>query len=113
MRTLNKLFIIGYVGQEPKAFGETCKLSVSTANVWYDAKGEKKEETEWTPITVLNPKAAKWIVDNIRKGDAVHIEGRVRQNSYDKDGAKVYTIDVIADAVDLVSRKADRDAAKA
>ena len=46
MRTLNKVFILGYVGQEPKAFGDTCKVSVSTTNVWTDSKGEKKEETE-------------------------------------------------------------------
>ncbi len=72
---------------------------------WTDAKGEKKEETEWTPITVLNPRAAKWIVENIRKGDTVHVEARVRQNSYEKNGEKFY---VIVDAVDLVSRKFDR-----
>lgn len=112
MRTLNKVFILGYVGKEPKAFGDTCKVSVSTTHAWTDGKGEKKEETEWTPITVLNPRAAKWIVDNIRKGDTVHLEARVRQSSYEKDGEKVYAVDVIADAIDLVSRKVDRDAAK-
>ena len=112
MRTLNKLFILGYVAQDPKAFGDTCKVSVSTTNVWYDAKGDKKENAEFTPITILNPKAAKWIVENIKVGDAVHVEGRVRQNSYEKNGEKVYTIDVIADAFDLVSRKSDRAAAK-
>lgn len=112
MRTLNKVFILGYVGQEPKAFGDTCKVSVSTIHAWTDAMGERKEETEWTPITVLNPKAAKWTVDNIRKGDTVHVEARVRQSSYEKDGVKIYAVDVIADALDLVSRKADRDGAR-
>lgn len=112
MRTLNKVFILGYVGHDPKAFGDTCKVSVSTTHAWSDAKGEKKEETEWTPITVLNSKAARWITENIKKGDTVHVEGRVRQNSYDRNGEKVYVTDVIADAVDLVSRKADREAVK-
>lgn len=112
MRTLNKVFILGYVGQEPRAFGETCKVSVSTTNVWTDGKGEKKEETEWTPITVLNPKAAKWITENIRTGDTVHVEARVRRNSYEKNGEKVYAVDVIADTFDLVSCKSDRVAAK-
>ena len=112
MRTLNKVFILGYIGQEPKVFGDTCKVSVSTTHVRTGAKGEKKVETEWTPITVLNPRAAKWIVENIRKGDTVHVEARVRQNSYEKNGEKIYAVDVIADAFDLVSRKSDRESAK-
>ena len=82
---------------------------MSTKNVWTDAKGEKKEETEWTPITVLHPRAAKWMVENIRKGDTVHVEARVRQNSYEKNGEKIYAIDVIADTLDLVSRKSEHE----
>jgi single-strand DNA-binding protein len=89
MRTLNKVFILGYVGQEPRAFGDTCKVSVSTTHVWTDGKCEKKEETEWMPITVLNPKAAKWIAENIRTGDTVHVEARVHQNSYERSDEKI------------------------
>jgi single-strand DNA-binding protein len=110
MKTLNQLFLLGYVGSEPKAFGDTCKLSISTNNVWYDAKKEKHEETEWTPVTVLNATAAKWIVDNIKTGDTVHVTARVKQNSYEKDGKKIFSTDVIAESVDLVSRKSDRSA---
>jgi single stranded DNA-binding protein len=112
MRTLNKFFILGYVGSEPKSFGNTCKVSVSTTHVWTDAKGTRQEEVEWTPVTVLHPKTAKWIIDNVRKGDTVHVEGRVRQSTYDKNDETIYATDVIADAFDLVSRKSDRDAAK-
>jgi single-strand DNA-binding protein len=112
MRSTNHVILRGHAGREPMAFGDTCKVQVSTTNSWTDKKGERRAEAEWNTVTVLNAATAKWLVANLKKGDAVYIEARVRQGSYEKAGETVYTTDVIASLFDVISRKSDRDAAK-
>ncbi len=38
-------------------------------------------------------------------GDLIHVRGRVRQGSYEKQGERVYTVDLIADEFARVTRK--------
>ena len=70
-------------------------------------KGERREETHWVTVTILNEKAAQWAIANIAKGDAVYAECRIADGSYKKDGETVYTTDIIANVfhkLDLGSR---------
>ena len=39
MRTTNKLYLRGYVGNEPKLFDKVCKVSIGTNRNWTDKKG--------------------------------------------------------------------------
>ena len=70
-----------------------------------------KDDTHWNRVTffgMLNERATK-----IGKGDLVHITGRVRQNSYEADGTRHYTVDLIADRMATIIKNggapADRD----
>lgn len=47
--------------------------------------------------------SAKYLNEYARKGDLVGIKGRVNTGSYEKDGEKKYTQDIIADQVSLLS----------
>jgi len=38
-------------------------------------------------------------------GDLIHVRGRVRQNSYAKEGTRQYTVDLIADDFARVTKK--------
>ena len=40
-----------------------------------------------------------------KKGDIVGIKGRIQTSSYEKDGEKVYSMDVIAEKVSFLSSK--------
>ena len=105
MRSINRLTVLGYVGSV-KTFGKVTKLSIATNRSWTSASdGERKERTDWVPVTVLDERQAEWIAANITKGDAVYIEARVGETSYDKDGERRYTVDVIADMVNLVKSR--------
>jgi single-strand DNA-binding protein len=105
MRTTNHFFLRGFVGQAPKSFGKTCKVNVATNRSWKDAKGERREETDWVTVTILNEKTAQFVTENVRKGDPVFAECRVAEGSYKKDGETVYTTDVIANVFDLLTAK--------
>ena len=108
MRTTNLFIVRGRVGQPPKAFNKAAKIHVATDRVWFDAKGERHDETDWVTVTILNEKSAEWAIANVGKGDAVYAECRVADGSYKgKEGETVYTTDIIANAfhkLDLGSR---------
>ncbi|MBD3849619.1 single-stranded DNA-binding protein [Bosea sp. SSUT16] len=97
MRTTNLFILRGRVGQAPKAFNKAAKISVATDRAWTDGKGERREETDWVTVTILNEKSAEWALSNVAKGDAVYAECRIADGSYKgKDGETVYTTDIIA-----------------
>jgi len=109
MRTTNILYLRGYVGQDPKAFGKTCKVDIATNRVWKDKKGDTNKETDWNTVTILNEKTAEWVMANVKKGDPVYTECRVAQGSYKKDGQTIYTVDIIANLFDSLVQKADEE----
>ena len=42
---------------------------------------------------------------NWKKGDIVGVKGRIQTSNYEKDGEKVYSVDVIAEKVSFLSSK--------
>jgi len=106
MRSTNLFIVRGYVGADARAFdgGKVAKLSVATNRVWTDrSSGEKKEATDWITLTILNEKTARWVAENIKKGDPIYAECRVAERSYQKDGQTIYTTDIIANVVDRLA----------
>ncbi|KTE02899.1 single-stranded DNA-binding protein [Sphingopyxis sp. H038] len=70
-----------------------------------------KDDTHWNSVTCfgkMHERAAK-----IGKGDLVRITGRVRQNSYESNGERHYTVDLIVDRMATIIKAggapADRD----
>lgn len=63
--------------------------------------GEWQDHTEWHNITAWGHNAEK----SISKGDRVYIEGKLKTDSYEKDGHKVYSTKVVAHRVRNLSPK--------
>ena len=105
MRSTNHFFVRGWVGQEPKLFGKTAKVAVGTNRSWKDKKGEMISVTDWVTITILNEKIAAWAVANVKKGDPVFAECRIANGSYEKNGEKIYTTEIIANIFDSLVQK--------
>jgi single-stranded DNA-binding protein len=40
---------------------------------------------------VFSPTTQSYIAEHITKGDLVHVRGRLRQSSYERNGSRVYT----------------------
>jgi single-strand DNA-binding protein len=66
---------------------------------------EWKTDTLWNRVTAFAKVAER--VNQAGKGDLVHITGRVRQNSYDKDGKTIYSVDLIADSFSVLATPSD------
>ena len=48
---------------------------------------------------------AENVCEYCKKGDIVGVKGRIQTSSYEKEGEKVYTMDVIAEKVSFLSSK--------
>lgn len=112
MASLNKVMIIGNLGQEPEmrytANGNAqTAFSVATNESWTDRAGAKQERTEWFSVVCWN-KLAETCAQYLAKGRQVYIEGRLQTRSWDgQDGQKHYRTEVIADTVRFLGTRAD------
>ena len=75
-----------------------------------DAEGGYEDDPHFNEVTVFDPKTRSYIERHVQKGDLVHVDGRLRQNSFERDGRTVYTTDLIAlDFGKLASKRESGD----
>jgi single-strand DNA-binding protein len=103
MNGLNKVIIMGNLGADPElrmAVGGLAilKMRVATGESWLDKDGKWQERTEWHRVTVFG-KRAETLAKFLRKGMFVTVDGSNRTSSYEKDGQKHYSTEVVAHAV--------------
>ena len=99
MRGINKVIVIGNLGQDPdvkytKAGKAVANLSVAVNEQWKDRDGVKQERVEWIKCVIWGAMAdiAK---QYLRKGDAVYFEGKLQTRQWeDRSGNKRYTTEV-------------------
>lgn len=112
MASLNKIQLIGNLGQDPEvrytASGSAvCNLSVATTYSTKDQNGERKEETEWHRVTTFN-RLAEIAGEYLKKGRSVYIEGRLRTRKWqDQNGQDRYTTEIIADQMQMLGSRDD------
>lgn len=100
MSGVNKVIIVGYMGNEPDVRtlpngAMTATISVATSEKWTDkVTGEKRESTEWHRI-VLWEKQAEVMAQYGHKGTQVYVEGSLRTRKWqDQNGQDRYTTEI-------------------
>ena len=100
--SLNKVMLIGRLGQDPEVRStqdgrSLCTFSIATSESWNDKNtGEKREKTEWHRIVVFNEGLVNIIQQYVKKGSNVFIEGQLQTRKWeDKDGIEKYTTEVV------------------
>ncbi|MEJ2672537.1 MAG: single-stranded DNA-binding protein [Deltaproteobacteria bacterium] len=106
MAGVNKVILIGNLGADPEvrytASGTAvCKFSLATSRRFTGRDGQKQEKTEWHRI-VAWAKLAEICGQYLSKGRQVMIEGRIEYGSYEKDGVKHYTTDIVAENMQML-----------
>ncbi len=113
MAGLNKVMLIGRLGQDPEIRYTTngtaqAKLRLATSERWTNKDGEKGERTEWHNVVVWG-KQAELCAEYLSKGRQVYIEGRLQTRNYDdKEGKKRYITEVKADTVQFLDSRGER-----
>jgi len=102
-RSLNKVTLIGNLGNDPEVRSTTggnrvATFSLATSRSWNDASGSKQEKTEWHRCVVWNTKTSQLadIVEKyVKKGDKLYVEGRIEYRQWqDKDGQTRYSTEI-------------------
>lgn len=104
-KALNRVTLLGNLGQDPEfkvtpQGSSVCTLNLATTESYKDKNsGEWKDTTEWHRITLwdsLADTANKYL----KKGNKVYIEGKLKTRSYDdKDGVKRYITEVLGQSL--------------
>jgi single-strand DNA-binding protein len=104
MASVNKVILVGNLGRDPEVrytpSGQAvANFTVATNEAWTDKSGQKQERTEWHRVVVWG-KAAENCGEYLSKGRQVYVEGRLQTREWtNKEGAKQYTTEVIANPV--------------
>ncbi|MFN2427318.1 MAG: single-stranded DNA-binding protein [Candidatus Binatia bacterium] len=107
MASVNKVMILGNLGQDPELRNTTsgkavATLRVATTDTWNDASGARQERTEWHTIVVWG-RSAENCKQYLAKGRAVFVEGRLQTRKWqDKEGHDRYSTEIVADRVQFV-----------
>lgn len=110
---MNRVMLIGRLGKDPglrytPSGTALVKFTLATSRKFTDRDGQKQEKTEWHRIAAWS-KLAEVCAQYLTKGKQVMIEGRIEYGSYDKDGVKHYTTDIIAENLEMLGRAGDSE----
>lgn len=105
---VNKVILVGNLGKDPEVRytpgGQAvANFNIATNENWTDKAGQKQERTEWHRIVVWG-KQAELCGEYLTKGRQVYLEGRLQTREWtNKEGAKQYTTEVVANQVVFLS----------
>ncbi len=99
--SVNKVILVGNLGADPdirtmQSGDKVVNLSIATSESWKDKNtGERREKTEWHRVVVFNKGLVTVCENYLKKGAKVYIEGQVETRSWEQDGQKKYTTEIV------------------
>ena len=104
---MNSVNLVGRLARDPDIKYTNGGTSIARFTVAVDRRFKSEGgPTADFPSVVAFGKTAEFIEKYFHKGQRIGLSGRIQTGSYDdKDGKKVYTTDVIAEAVEFVESK--------
>lgn len=104
---MNSVQIIGRITKDPEIRYNQQGTAFGQFSVAID-RGKDKDGNDrgadYPNVTCFG-KTAELVEKWCYKGQLVGVTGRLQTGSYEKDGRKVYTTDVVADRVEFLSRR--------
>ena len=106
MANLNKVFLMGNLTRDPELRYVPSGAPVATFGLAVNRRyvtqhGEKKDEVCFVRVVVFG-KQAESCSQHLSKGRLVFIEGRLQYRSWEQDGQKRSTLDIVADRVQFL-----------
>ena len=106
---MNRVIEIGRMTKDPdvrwtQGNPQTCIARFTLA---VDRK-TKEKATDFISCVAFG-KTAEFIEKYFRKGTKMILEGRIQTGSYEKDGKKFYTTDVVAESVEFAESKKNEE----
>ncbi len=110
-RGVNKVILIGNLGQDPEtrympSGSAVTNLRIATTESFKDREtGQQQERTEWHSVAMFG-RLAEIAGEYLRKGSQVYIEGRLRTRKWqDKQGQDRYSTEIVADQMQMLGSR--------
>lgn len=111
---MNVVALIGNLTRNPEVRYTNDHMAIASFSIAIN-RPPKKDGTDggadFPRITVFG-KQAENVERFLHKGSKVGIVGKIQTGSYEKDGQRVYTTDIVADRVEFLGRPQEANAAQ-
>jgi single-strand DNA-binding protein len=109
MANFNKVILVGYLTRDPELRYTQDGISVANFGIavnheWTTQNGEKKKETAFVDCTVWR-KQAEILNQYCKKGSPLLLEGRLKFDSWEKDGQRRSKLSVVVDRFQFLGSK--------
>ena len=105
--SVNKVIVVGNCGKDPDVRStqsgmKIVNLTVATSESWIDkASGERKEQTEWHRVVIMNENLASAAEKYAYKGCKVYVEGKLQTRKWtDQSGVDRFTTEIMVGRFD-------------
>lgn len=98
---------IGYIGRDVELRYSTGSEPLAIARFSIGISRGKDKDTDWISCVAFG-RTAENIEKFFHKGSQIGVTGRIQTGSYEKDGVKHYTTDVVVDRFDFCGKKDDQ-----
>lgn len=105
---MNSVNLVGRLTRDPEVRSTANDVKVARFSLAINRIGEGAD----FPNCVAFNKTAEILTSYTKKGSRIGVVGHLQTGSYEKDGQKVYTTDVIVDRVDLLDSRQDGEPPK-
>lgn len=104
--SLNKVMVIGHLGQDPEirytpAGMPVVNFSVATDEAYVDKDGKRQERAEWHRVVVVG-KLAMVCHEYLKRGRQVFVEGRLRTREWENNGTIDRRTEIVASRVQFL-----------
>ncbi|WP_110710474.1 single-stranded DNA-binding protein [Salinicola sp. CR57] len=110
-RGVNKVILIGNLGQDPEvrflpSGNPVCNLRIATTDSWTDRQsGQRQERTEWHSVVLFN-KLAEIAQQYVKKGSRIYIEGRLQTRKWQgQDGQDRYSTEIVGNDMQMLDSR--------
>ena len=106
--SINSVVLMGRVTSDIEVKKTPSDLSVARFNVAVDRPTKQGEEKKTDFISVVCWRGtAEFVGKYFKKGQMIAVEGSIQTGSYEKDGVKRNTFDIVADKVSFCGDKGE------
>jgi len=108
-RGINKAILIGNAGNDPEQRAmpngtAVTNLTIATSESWKDKNtGEQVEKTEWHRLVFFS-RLAEIVGQYVKKGSKIYVEGRLQTRSWEQDGVKRYSTEIVCNEMQMLDR---------
>lgn len=103
MKSINRVTLIGAVGQDPETRYSAAGLAIASFSLATSEKRKDKEEvTQWHNCVAFG-KLAEIVQQYIVKGSKLYLDGAIQYQQYEKDGEKRMATKIVVNDISMLS----------